>query len=470
MKINYSSLLLILCLAALPLSAQTSTSKKNVILFLIDDLRPMLGVYGNSWVQTPHMDALAKKSIQFNRAYCNVPVCGASRASILTGIRPTQNRFLSYDSRIDEDVPDVVVTIPQLLKQHGYKTISNGKVSHHPSDRELDWDEVWNPEVIATWRDYADPTNQYAERNSKVVPAFESPEVNDTVYFDGKTAQKTIRDIKIQSQTTTPFFIVAGFRKPHLPFNAPKKYWDLYDPSSVPFPSNDTFPASAPEVASKWYELPFYDGIQKNKAPSLEMKRNLIHGYAACVSYVDQQVGEVIAAIDDLGLRDDTVVILMSDHGYSLSEHNRWAKHSLFEIELQVPLLINIPQISEGKITDSFAELVDIFPTLCDVLQIPKPSHLQGNSLINAMNNPHEMHKNYAVARWKSGETLITEQYSYSEWQNKNGKITGRMLYDLQNDPGETINVSQNVEYSKLVDSLSNRISAMSSQYKTIQQ
>ena len=459
---------MLFCLTTFPLLAQTSNPKKNVVIFLIDDLRPMLSSYGNSWIQTPYIDALAKKSIQFNRAYCNVPVCGASRASILTGIRPARNRFLSYDSRIDKDVSDAVITLPQLLKQQGYKTISNGKVSHHSSDRELDWNEIWNPKEATSFRDYANPKNKFADKNSLPVPPFESSVVDDAVYFDGKTAKKTIRDIEIQSQTPEPFFIVAGFRKPHLPFNAPKKYWDLYEPSSVPFPSNDKFPVSAPEVASKWYELPFYDGIQKGESPSLEMKRKLIHGYAACVSYVDQQVGKVIAAIDQLGLRDDTVVLLMSDHGFSLSEHNRWAKHALFEIELQIPLLISIPKITGGEITNSFAELVDIYPTLCDVLQIPKPIQLQGISLMNALKNPSTIQKKYAFSRYHRGETLISERYSYSEWKNKKGMITGRMLYDLQNDPGETTNLSQNKEYSKLVDSLSNSISAMSSHYKTI--
>ena len=333
----------------------------------------------------------------------------------------------------------------------------------------MDWDEVWNPEMVTSFRDYADHKNKQNDKNSMPVPAFESPIVNDTIYFDGKTAQKTIRDIEVQNQLSNPFFIVAGFRKPHLPFNAPKKYWDLYDPSTVPFPSNDTFPVSAPEVASKWYELPFYDGIQKGKSPSLDMKRKLIHGYAACVSYIDQQVGEVIATLEKLGLRDDTVVILMSDHGFSLSEHNRWSKHSLFEIELQIPLLINIPEVMGGKRTNSFAELVDIFPTLCDVLEIPKPSHLQGISLMNALKNPSTIHKKYAFSRYKRGETLITERYSYSEWKNQTGKTTGRMLYDHQNDPGETINLSQNSEYSQLIDSLSKRILSIASLSKTIQ-
>ena len=469
MKIKYSTLLLLFCLTTFPLLSQISNYQKNIVIFLIDDLRPMLASYGNSWIQTPHIDALAKKSVQFNRAYCNVPVCGASRASILTGIRPARNRFLSYNSRIDEDVPDAVVTLPQLLNQHGYKTISNGKVSHHISDREMDWDEIWNPEEATSFRDYVDPKNKLADKNSLPVPPFESPMVDDAVYFDGKTAQKTIRDIENQSQTPEPFFVVAGFRKPHLPFNAPKKYWDLYDPSKIPFPLNDKFPVSAPKVASKWYELSFYDGIQKDTSPSLEMKRKLIHGYAACVSYVDQQVGEVIAVIDKLGLRDDTVVILMSDHGYSLSEHNRWSKHALFEIELQIPLLINVPKIAGGEITNSFAELVDIFPTVCDVLQIPKPTQLQGSSLMTALKTPSIVHKKYAFSRFHRGETLISERYSYSEWKNKEGIITGRMLYNHENDPGETTNLSQNREYSKLIDSLSNRISVMSSQYKTFQ-
>jgi arylsulfatase A-like enzyme len=181
MKIKYLSLLMLFCITTFPLLAQTSNPKKNVVIFLIDDLRPMLSSYGDSWIQTPHIDALAKKSIQFNRAYCNVPVCGASRASILTGIRPARNRFLSYDSRIDKDVSGAVITLPQLLKQQGYKTISNGKVSHHSSDRELDWNEIWNPKEATSFRDYANPKNKFADKNSLPVPPFESSVVNDAL-------------------------------------------------------------------------------------------------------------------------------------------------------------------------------------------------------------------------------------------------------------------------------------------------
>ena len=449
-------LFLIFCgslLHAKPKDSLTRQQPKNVVIILVDDLRPMLGSYGNSFIQTPHMDRLAQEGIQFNRAYANVPVCGASRASLLTGIRPTKTRFIKASSSVDKESPSLL-TFPALLKSYGYTTISNGKVSHSPKDAVHGWNEIWSPKAPNTWRDYALPENNTALKEKKPVPAFEAAPVLDTDYFDGKTAVKSIEDIKKLHKEKKPFLVVAGLRKPHLPFNAPKKYWDLYDVESVPIPKNNTFPKATPSVLKPWYELPFYKDIEKGKPISTALTKTLIHGYAACVSYVDAQVGKILATLDALQIRDETLVILTSDHGFSLSEHSRWTKHALFEVELKIPLIIRAPGYPKNRQSNSLAELVDVFPTLCEVLNLPKPKQIQGNSLVQAMENPESIFKEQAYARWKDGETLITNRYFYSEWQNKNGQITDRMLFDHDNDPLETKNIVGIPRMQKTVDSL----------------
>lgn len=426
---------------------------KNIVIILVDDLRPMLGAYGDTFIKTPHMDRLAQRAIQFNRAYANVPVCGASRASFLTGLRPTKTRFLKASSSIDVDSPNAE-SFPALLKRKGYTTISNGKVSHRLKDAQHSWSEIWSPPMPNTWRDYILPDN-YNKLNAQLpVPAYEAADVADSLYFDGKTTAKSIEDIKKLHRQKQPFLVIAGLRKPHLPFNAPKKYWEMYDSEKIPLPKNNQFPQSVPAVLKAWYELPFYKDIKKGQTISENLSKTLIHGYAACVSYIDAQVGKIINTLDELEITEDTIVILMSDHGFSLSEHNRWSKHALFEVELKIPLLIHAPGFTNYGQSSSIAELVDIYPTLCDLIELPKPKELQGNSLVNALADPDKLFKKQGLARWKNGETLITTRYFYSEWQNKMGRVTDQLLFDHYTDPNETINIAQRPEMKKTVDSL----------------
>ena len=430
----------------------TSTNKKNVLFIMVDDLRPELNIYGQSQIISPNIDALANSGVTFNRAYCNVPVCGASRASLLTGIRPTSNRFLTYFSSIKKEAPNVL-NLVQHLKNEGYTTISNNKITHLKNDID-EWDQEWYPSENG-WRNYISEENITLEENGKHGNAYENIDVKDDAYDDGKTANKSIEDLKKLKKEGNPFFLAVGFVKPHLPFNAPKKYWDLYDAEKIELPKNSVFPKSAPRKANhKWGELRYYNQVPKQGQVSETMAKKLIHGYYASVSYVDAQIGKVINAIDNLGLRDNTVIILVGDHGWSLMEHGLWVKHSNFEVALQVPLIVSASNIPKNKKTNSIAELVDLYPSICELANISQPTHLEGESFVNALKNPSKIYKNTALARYHKGETLVADSYFYTEW-NKKGKTIAKMLYDHKIDPDENRNLVLESAYNHIVDSLS---------------
>ena len=433
---------------------KTSISKKKNILFImVDDLRPELNIYGENKISSPHIDALATSGVVFNRAYSNVPVCGASRASLLTGIRPTSKRFLRYNASIKKETPNAL-NLVKHLKNEGYTTISNNKITHLKYDIE-EWDEEWYPSS-KKWRNYISKENILLESNGKHGYAYESPDVDDDAYNDGETANKSIQDLKNLKATGKPFFLAVGFVKPHLPFNAPKKYWDLYDSKKIELPKNNQFQANVPNRARHlWGELRYYKDIPKKGQVSNEMAKKLIHGYYASVSYVDAQVGKLIKGLDDLGMRENTTIILVGDHGWSLMEHGLWVKHSNFEVALQVPLIISDSDIQKNKKTNSIAELVDLYPSICDLANISKPAHLEGNSLTNALQNPSKIFKNKAYARYQKGETLIADNFFYTEWQI-NDKTIAKMLYDHNTDPDENRNLAIEDRYKTVIDSLSN--------------
>ena len=431
----------------------TASKKKNILFIMVDDLRPELNIYGENKISSPHIDALAKSGVVFNRAYSNVPVCGASRASLLTGIRPTSKRFLRYNASIKKEAPNEL-NLVKHLKNEGYTTISNNKITHLKYDIE-EWDEEWYPSS-KKWRNYITEENILLESNGKHGYAYESPDVDDNAYNDGETANKSIQDLKNLKATGKPFFLAVGFVKPHLPFNAPKKYWDLYDFNKIELPKNNQFQANVPNRARHlWGELRYYKDIPKKGQVSNEMAKKLIHGYYASVSYVDAQVGKLIKGLDDLGMRENTTIILVGDHGWSLMEHGLWVKHSNFEVALQVPLIISDSDIQKNKKTNSIAELVDLYPSICDLANISKPAHLEGNSLTNALKNPSKVFKNKAYARYQKGETLIADNFFYTEWQI-NDKTIAKMLYDHNTDPDENRNLAIEDRYKTVIDSLSN--------------
>ncbi|WP_373493831.1 sulfatase-like hydrolase/transferase, partial [Aquiflexum sp.] len=280
-----------------------SLSKPNVLFIVVDDLRPEIGIYGAGHIKSPFMDDLAGQSLVFDRAYCNVPVCGASRASVLSGVRPGRYRFLDFKTFLDQDYPGIT-SLPKNFKNHDYTTISNGKVYHHIKDDSLAWDEVWQPTTTNPWntrRDYSTKENLRIEMDSTARGyPYEKAEVHDTVYLDGKTAQKAISDLKKLKASDKPFFLAVGFLRPHLPFNAPAKYWEMYDAENISLPANYQQPETTPQEAyHNFGELRSYSGIPKNGPVSDEMAKKLIHGYYASVSYVDAQIGKVLEALKE---------------------------------------------------------------------------------------------------------------------------------------------------------------------------
>ena len=343
---------------ACSMGQQQLPAKPNVLFIAVDDLRPSLGCYGDPLAKTPKMDAFASSGLRFNRAYCQQSVCGPSRVSILTGRLPDHTRVWHNRNLFRDTLPGLV-TLPQLFKNNGYHTQSMGKV-FSGRDREAEQDpQSWSvPPLLKGegWKNYALPGNG-GENGGKGI-AFEAADVDDEGYSDGKLAHLAIATLEELKRKETPFFLAVGFFKPHLPFNAPKKYWDLYDPAVFELKDASARVKGAPAAAyHSHHELGGYRGVPSNERMSLEKARELRHGYYACVSYADAQVGKVLHALKRLGLEKNTIVVLWGDHGYALGEQERWCKGTNFELDTRVPLIIRVPGMTDpGAVTDALIE------------------------------------------------------------------------------------------------------------------
>jgi len=445
------------------LSARPAESRPPNILFIaVDDLRPELGCYGHQQMISPHIDKLAADGVTFNRAFCQSPVCGASRASLLSGIRATRDRsFKGYLHHADRDW-GAPLSLPKHFRQHGYTTISNGKIYHHRDDGAGSWSErAWRPRGEWGGRGYLLGDNQkIAQANERGIgPAYECADVDDSAYADGKTADKAISDLRRLKDMDKPFFLATGFVKPHLPFNAPKKYWDLYDRDEIDLADNPYRPKDAPDAAiHNWGELRAYHAIPKKGPLSEEMARTLIHGYYACTSYTDAQIGRVLNELDRLGLSDSTIVVLWGDHGWNLGEHTLWCKHCHFQTSLRAPLIVRVPGIKGGIKTDALTEFVDIYPTLCELAGLSIPKHTEGRSFVPLMKDPNRSWKDAVYSRFHAGDSVRTDRYCYTEWTGKDGKAYARMLYDQKLDPDENVNISEKPENAELVQKLAARL------------
>ena len=445
--------------------------KPNVLLFFIDDLRPELASFGATQIQSPNIDALAAKGIKFTNAYCNVPVCGASRGSMLTGMLPTKKRFINYNTFVEKETPEAV-TLPQLFKNNGYTTISNGKIYHHLDDRETDWNEVWRPYAFdkndqglaptdywqSLWKDYQNPINISNYKTTDTGPAYESADVSDSTYIDGLLTEKVIRDIKKLKKSDKPFFLSAGFISPHLPFNAPKKYWDLYDRNTIMQPENYNYiPVDAPKMSiTNWPEMRSYSNIPKQGQVSDSLAIDLIHGYYATVSYTDALIGEILNELKEQELDKNTVVVFVSDHGYNLQEHTQWAKFTNYNTSTQVPLIIYNPLSKAKGTTNALTALVDVYPTLAEIcgIEVPK-TQLDGTSLVSILNNPNLEGKKHVFIKKGNGFTLKTRDFSYTEFlKPKDNSIIARMLFDHRTTKTENLNIANKKEFKKIVSDL----------------
>ncbi|NOX56396.1 MAG: sulfatase [Planctomycetes bacterium] len=467
-----------LLLLVVPL--QAAPKRPNVLFFAVDDLRPELGCYGNTRIKSPNIDRLAARSVVFRRAYCQQAVCSPSRTSLLTGLRPDSTKVYDLQTHFRDTVPDVV-TLPQHFKNHGYYTVGMGKIYHSGLNDPLSWSEPWRrPSRVVT---YARPENvdlvRKKRREAKARglrgkalsraargPAFECADVPDNTYHDGALADmaiQTLRRIKDR-----PFFLAVGFIKPHLPFVAPKKYWDLYRPEEMKLADNPFPPKNSPKYAlTNWGELRAYDGIPKQGPLSEAIARQLVHGYYAATSYTDAQVGRVLNELDRLGLRENTIVILWGDHGWKLGEHGAWCKHTNFELDTNAPLILHVPGAkANGQTCEALVEFVDIYPTLCEAAGLPLPEHLEGTSMLPLTEQPDQPWKKAAFSQYPRGRvmgySMRTDRYRFTMWvQRKDPSVVEAVeLYDHQIDPAENVNVAGEADYKPIVERLTRQLRA----------
>ena len=448
-KISQAFYLIFIGLLFANCKTDKSTFKQNILFISIDDLRPKISSYGESKMITPNIDKLAREGLQFKNAFTNIAVCGASRASIMTGIRPNQERFNDFSTRAHVDVPQAI-PLNQIFKENGYETISYGKIYHHSDDFQEHWSEKDKGQIQA---DFQDPKSilrvENAERGEygKKNPTHEYPDVDDYAYNDGKITKRAIEKLKSLKDRNQPFFMAVGYVSPHLPFIQPKKYWDMYEHDSIKLADNNYQPKNSPLIAieaqhnSAELRKNYLDIPAEGKFDD-ELARNLIHGYYASISYMDFLIGELIKGLDDMGLRESTTIVLWSDHGYFLGEHGFWTKHSTFYEAVKIPLIISSPNLASNEVTESFTELVDIYPTLCEIAQLDVPKYLHGESLIPVLEDPTKIFKTEIYTRYKQGEAVIDKNYSYTEFY-QGEEYLGNMLYDLNNDPKQNIDISK---------------------------
>ena len=413
------------------LKAETA-GRYNVLFIMSDDLRPLLGCYGHAEMHTPNIDALAERGTLFSRAYCQYPLCNPSRISIMTGLRPETTGVYDNSKGLRDALPRVV-TLPEHFKIHDYHTRSVGKITH-----------------VGAWYDRRSWSAPIWAQNLKIdratIPSWQILDVADDELPDGKIANASIEILtQIKDQH---FFLAVGFHTPHLPYNVPEKYYDLYDietftdvSSVVPHPRNDL--REYADIPSGSTRIP--------KEKTLELMR----GYAASTSYMDAQVGRVLQHLDTLGISQNTVIVFAGDHGFHLGEHRNWGKATLFEVALRSPLIISVPGQPLGQ-TDALAELVDIYPTLCDACHLPIPSQLEGLSLMPVIEEPTRPWKTAAFSQLGKDQISIrTARYRYTKWGNR-----GYQLYDHNTDSDETVNIAHFSENKELIAELSEQLQA----------
>ena len=470
-----SLLALLLGFALCGSSAFAAADKPNVLFIAVDDLRPNLGCYGNRVVKTPNIDRLAARGLVFEHAYCQQAVCSPTRSSLLTGRRPDATKVWDLETHFRVALPDAV-TLPQYFKEHGYYCASLSKIYHHGFEDGGSWSEpAWFPSGETVDTDPSNPLRRIVKHvsvgatehgnnpqpadNDKPAagkgkgggkgPAFEVSTKSDDELPDGLTAVEAIKRLHELKSKGKPFFLGVGFLKPHLPFIAPKKYWDLYDPSRIPVPAIDHLPEGAPDFAGhKNGELHGYAGVPKENPIPEEFAKQLRHGYYACTSYTDALVGRVLDALDKEGLADNTVVVLWGDHGWQLGEHGLWHKHTNFEVATRVPLIISLPeQKTAGQKCEATVEFVDLYPTLAEVCGLPAPAGLDGTSLKPWIDNPLAPASKVAISQFPRSGNLMGYSIRDDRWrltlwrEQKTGKIAATELYDEKNDPDETKSV-----------------------------
>ncbi len=434
---------LALCSVVLSSFASAGIGKSpNVLLICVDDLKPVLGCYGDALAKTPNIDRLASRGMRFDLAYCNQAVCAASRNSLMLGSHCTSIGIYDLSKNFRKAVPDAV-TLPQYFMKHGYRTEAVGKIYHTGHGNTNDAASWSVPEIPDKVVEYVDPENQargmtreeayFSNKELNRInqlprgAAWEEADVADNAYADGRIADNGIKLLRAAKERKgTPFFLAIGFVKPHLPLTAPKKYWDMHDPSKFQLPSNKKLPAGAPKYAGKrGGEISNYDGIPGDGMVDDATARKLIHAYYAATSFMDAQLGRLIDELDSLGLSEDTIIVLWGDHGWHLGDHGMWTKHTNYEQANRIPLLIIAPGIAKPGATRQLAESADVYPTLAELAGLPKPvvpQPLDGLSLVPVLKEPSARIRDHATHCFPRGEDRLgrairTERYRLVEWK-----------------------------------------------------
>ena len=461
---------LLLLYALSSLLFASAVARPNVLFIAIDDLRPDLACYGDPVAITPHFDRLAASGTLFNRAYCQLAVCAPSRLSLITGLRPDSIEVWDLSSHFREALPDLV-TLPQLFKQNDYLSISIGKILHGSNVSMYDptsWSEdpLFDYGRPHTWR-YASPENLAVNAHKRsVAEGYDTP---DSTFVDGLVCDAAEEALERFARDKDSFFLAVGFRKPHLPVVAPKKYWDLYDRSEIPEPVTRTHPKGAPEYATRtWNEIEGYIDIPKELADiTLEKAQEVRHGYYACISYIDALLGRLLDKLETLGLADNTIICLWGDHGFHLGEQGLWTKANNFELTTRVPLILSVPgQKEKGAVSNALVELVDLYPTLIELCELEAPHPLEGISMEPLLSQPNRSWKKAAFSQYPRdytkikhkrhgdvmGYTARTEHYRYVQWKDwKSGDILEEELYDHRSDPHEMTNLAKQLNQAATI-------------------
>ncbi len=446
--------------------------KPNILFISIDDLRPVIGAYGDPVAVTPNMDRLAESGTLFKRAYVQQAVCNPSRASMLTGLYPDQIGIWDLRTHFRKNNPDIV-TLPQFFKKQGYHTRETGKIFHDPEHTKdpASWS---GPSFYHVTEDkpghkYVKPEN--LSGNGWKASAMERAHVHDALYVDGRVTQTALQLLEELKDST--FFMAVGFRRPHLPFSAPEKYWEWYDPEEIPLPEITSFLSDVPKYGQhEWPELRGYTDIPSEGLLDTELTRKLRHGYYASTSYVDALIGNLLQKLKELELEQRTVIVLWSDHGFHLGEKGLWAKTTNYELDTRIPMIISAPgQMHPGSRVGAIVESVDLYPTIVELAGFEIPAHLAGKSLKPLMDDPSYTWNKPAISQfpwpWTGpvrqgrvppevmGYSLRTAEYRYIQWNAfESGDILAVELYDHRNDPDESVNLSQDVNYQETLREL----------------
>ena len=475
-NIKGTKLITLVLLCGFFLLKANAGDKPNVLLILVDDLKPTLGVYGDKVAVSPNIDELAAMGMRFDLAFCNQAVCMASRYNLMLGTRSTTSGLFRFGTEFRDLYPNAV-TLPQHFINAGYHAESMGKVyhiGHGNTNDDASWSIPHHKEKVIEYL-LPESTNRQLTREeaffqntkkyikdtppNKQLPrgaAWEYPDVLDDAYADGRVASHAIYRLRqLSKKPKQPFFMAVGFARPHLPFCAPKKYWDMYNPEDLPMPEFEDFPEGAPAFAGKRRgEITQFFPVPEKETGiySDTLKRKLIHGYYASMSYMDAQVGRVIDELKRLKMDENTIIVLWGDHGWHLGDHGTWTKHTNYEQATRIPMLFVAPGVANpGSYSNQPVETVDIYPTLSELAGLSEPEGPQpidGASLVPVLKDGDERVRDHAYHAYIKGaylgQAIRTEQYRMVRWthlRNAEAEVEYE-LYDYKKDPHERKNVA----------------------------